>query len=87
MKLTRRSVILAGGAAAATLATPFVASARLPRNVRMVIGSTSTGGDTYQNSSIVADALAAPLVVGGIALSREPAPGAPFETLRRYLFS
>ncbi|GEN29428.1 hypothetical protein HVA01_30740 [Halovibrio variabilis] len=27
-------------------------------NVRIVIGSTSTGGDTYQNSSIVADHLA-----------------------------
>lgn len=27
-------------------------------NVRVVIGSTSTGGDTYQNSSIVADQLA-----------------------------
>ncbi|MGM0543041.1 MAG: ABC transporter substrate-binding protein [Pseudomonadota bacterium] len=26
-------------------------------NIRVVIGSTSTGGDTYQNSSIVADAL------------------------------
>lgn len=29
----------------------------LPSNVRVVIGSTSTGGDTYQVSSIVADAL------------------------------
>lgn len=69
MKLTRRSVLLAGGAAAATLATPFIASARVPRNVRMVIGSTSTGGDTYQNSAIVADALAAQL---GINIRVDP---------------
>lgn len=69
MKLTRRTVLLAGGAAAATLATPFIASARLPRNLRMVIGSTSTGGDTYQNSAIVADALAAQL---GINIRVDP---------------
>lgn len=38
---------------------PLAAAAQeLPRNVRLVIGSTSTGGDTYQNSAIVADALA-----------------------------
>lgn len=30
----------------------------IPGNVRVVIGSTSTGGDTYQNSSIVVDRLA-----------------------------
>ncbi|TDX21439.1 tripartite-type tricarboxylate transporter receptor subunit TctC [Modicisalibacter xianhensis] len=30
----------------------------VPGNLRVVIGSTSTGGDTYQNSSIVADHLA-----------------------------
>lgn len=30
----------------------------IPGNLRVVIGSTSTGGDTYQNSSIVADHLA-----------------------------
>jgi len=37
--------------------------------------------------SLFAEALAAPLAVGGVALFREPAPGAPFETVRRYLFS
>lgn len=36
---------------------------------------------------VFAEALSAPLVVGGIALSREPATGASFETLRRYLFA
>ncbi|MCK2169158.1 hypothetical protein [Thalassospira xiamenensis] len=43
---------------AAMVATPILASAsELPGNVRMVIGSKSTGGDTYQNSAIIADAL------------------------------
>ncbi|SFQ11308.1 ABC transporter substrate-binding protein [Tranquillimonas alkanivorans] len=57
MKFTRRT-ILAAASATALLAQPFAAAAQeLPGNVRLVIGSTSTGGDTYQNSSIVADAL------------------------------
>ena len=55
MTFTRR-FILAGATALAT-ALPAAAQ-ELPGNVRLVIGSTSTGGDTYQNSSIVADALA-----------------------------
>lgn len=55
----QRRTLFAGFAAAALLAAPIAATAQeLPRNVRMVIGSTSTGGDTYQNSAIVADALA-----------------------------
>lgn len=57
MNLYRRTVLSALGATA-LIALPFAASAQdLPRNVRMVIGSTSTGGDTYQASAIVADAL------------------------------
>ncbi|MCR4266340.1 ABC transporter substrate-binding protein [Nitratireductor sp. ZSWI3] len=57
MKLTRRN-ILATAAAAVLLAQPLAAQAQqLPRNVRLVIGSKSTGGDTYQNSAIVAEAL------------------------------
>lgn len=57
MTFTRRT-LLAAASATALLAQPFAASAQeLPRNVRLVIGSTSTGGDTYQNSAIVADAL------------------------------
>lgn len=36
----------------------IAADSPLPSNVRVVIGSTSTGGDTYQVSAIVADALA-----------------------------
>ena len=65
VNISRRKV-LAGGAAgaAAMLASPYLALAQsLPRNVRLVIGSKSTGGDTYQNSAIVAEALAAHLKV------------------------
>lgn len=58
MPFTRRT-LLAAASTAALLIQPIAAAAQdLPRNVRMVIGSTSTGGDTYQNSAIVADALA-----------------------------
>ncbi|TNF17902.1 MAG: ABC transporter substrate-binding protein [Rhodobacteraceae bacterium] len=61
MTYTRRT-LLAAASAAALLIQPLAAAAQdLPRNVRMVIGSTSTGGDTYQNSAIIADALAAHL--------------------------
>ena len=59
MTINRRRFLKTGAAAAAALSAPSLARAQaLPRNVRLVIGSTSTGGDTYQNSSIVADALA-----------------------------
>ncbi|MGV8853331.1 MAG: ABC transporter substrate-binding protein [Devosia sp.] len=58
MKLNRRTLLAALGTAA-LFASPLSASAQdLPRNIRMVIGSTSTGGDTYQNAAIVAKALA-----------------------------
>lgn len=57
MTLNRRT-LMAAASAAALMAQPITAAAQdLPRNVRMVIGSKSTGGDTYQNSAIVADAL------------------------------
>lgn len=57
MKFTCRK-ILAAVSAVALLTQPVVAVAQdLPRTVRMVIGSTSTGGDTYQNAALVADAL------------------------------
>ena len=50
------SVLMAGMAFGSAAA--LAADGPLRGNVRVVIGSTSTGGDTYQNSSIVADALA-----------------------------
>ena len=53
---TRRTLLAA--ASVALVAHPIMAAAQeLPRNIRMVIGSTSTGGDTYQNAALVADAL------------------------------
>ena len=63
MTLNRRTLLAALGTVALA-ASPLTASAQdLPRNIRMVIGSTSTGGDTYQNSAIVAEALAEQLGV------------------------
>lgn len=63
MKLTRRT-LLAAVSTATLLAQPLAALAQdLPRNIRMVIGSSSTGGDTYQNSAIVAEALSEKLGV------------------------
>lgn len=57
MNFNRRTILSAAAALAMTTA-PLAATAQdLPRNVRLVIGSTSTGGDTYQNSAIVAEAL------------------------------
>ncbi len=49
--------LAAGLSVAASLAGAAVA-AELPHNLRIVIGSKSTGGDTYQASEIVARALA-----------------------------
>jgi tripartite-type tricarboxylate transporter receptor subunit TctC len=61
MKLTRRVIFLT---AAAAMIAPLSAMAQdLPRNIRMVIGSTSTGGDTYQSAAILADALSEQLGV------------------------
>jgi tripartite-type tricarboxylate transporter receptor subunit TctC len=58
--MNRRQFTVAGlfiGLAASCM-LPFSATAQeLPRNIRLVIGSSSTGGDTYQNASMVADAL------------------------------
>jgi len=63
MNFTRRTFLAAAGVAA-LLAQPLaVAAQELPGNVRLVIGSKSTGGDTYQNSAIVAEALAEQLGV------------------------
>ncbi|MCK0746395.1 ABC transporter substrate-binding protein [Chromohalobacter nigrandesensis] len=50
------SIMMAGMAFGS--ATAMAADGPLRGNVRVVIGSTSTGGDTYQNSNIVVDALA-----------------------------
>jgi len=47
----------------APLTSAIAADKVIKGNLRVVIGSKSTGGDTYQNSSIVADALAKKLDV------------------------
>ena len=39
-------------------AMAMAADGPIKGNMRIVIGSKSTGGDTYQNSSIIAEALA-----------------------------
>ncbi|MCM5704219.1 ABC transporter substrate-binding protein [Larsenimonas salina] len=60
MKTSRLTFGLVGSAFMASLALAPIAAAAdgpLRGNVRVVIGSTSTGGDTYQNASIVVDAL------------------------------
>lgn len=58
MKKLTIGMCLAVSTFAASLSAPaFAADDALPNNVRIVIGSTSTGGDTYQVSAIVADAL------------------------------
>ncbi|MCG7599189.1 ABC transporter substrate-binding protein [Halomonas sp. McH1-25] len=60
MKTHLRKLVCAvaiAGTAGASMSS-FAADCPIPGNLRVVIGSTSTGGDTYQNSSIVADHLA-----------------------------
>lgn len=54
--LTRAKVALLALSLAAPMQS-FAASDAIRGNVRVVIGSSSTGGDTYQASSIIADAL------------------------------
>lgn len=58
MTFTRRLALAVLGATALTATSLTAFAQELPRNVRLVIGSKSTGGDTYQNSAIVAEALA-----------------------------
>jgi len=52
-----KSIAAAAGFAAMITAPALSTASELPKNIRVVIGSTSTGGDTYQNSAIVAEAL------------------------------
>lgn len=57
MKLTT-AVCLAAAITGMAVMPALAADGPLRGNLRVVIGSKSTGGDTYQNSSIVAQALA-----------------------------
>lgn len=62
--MTINKIFLTFGSAAMAFSLSAASSVALAQdgplrgNVRVVIGSTSTGGDTYQNSSIVVDQLA-----------------------------
>ncbi|MGQ7245710.1 ABC transporter substrate-binding protein [Halomonas sp. V046] len=62
MNMSKFSLGLGASVVMASLAigsgVAMAADGPLRGNVRVVIGSSSTGGDTYQNSSIVVDALA-----------------------------
>jgi tripartite-type tricarboxylate transporter receptor subunit TctC len=56
--IKKLSVAFCLAAATAVVSAPVLAAdGPLRGNVRMVTGSSSTGGDTYQNSAIIADAL------------------------------
>lgn len=57
MKKLTIGMCLAASTLAAGFTAPAFAASAVPNNVRVVIGSTSTGGDTYQVSAIVAEAL------------------------------
>ncbi|WP_104205444.1 ABC transporter substrate-binding protein [Billgrantia saliphila] len=62
MPVSKKTIVGLGSAVLMTSLTYGIGAAQaqegqLRGNVRVVIGSTSTGGDTYQNSSIVVDQL------------------------------
>jgi putative tricarboxylic transport membrane protein len=57
-KLTLGVCLALGGLIGATATDSFAVDKMISGNLRVVIGSKSTGGDTYQNSAIVAAALA-----------------------------
>ena len=57
-KLTLGACLAAFGLIGAMATNSLAADKPISGNLRIVIGSKSTGGDTYQNSSIVAEALA-----------------------------
>ncbi|MBB4264673.1 ABC transporter substrate-binding protein [Roseospira visakhapatnamensis] len=69
---------VAGGIATTSAA---LADTGFPNNLRIVIGSKSTGGDTYQNTAIVAEALAEKLDIN-VKVDAVGATAA-FKTLKR----
>lgn len=56
--IVKKGAFLAAGLMIMSTATTSFADGIIKGNLRVVIGSKSTGGDTYQNSVIVANALA-----------------------------
>lgn len=81
MKKTLLGTGLAICALFAASYTTVQADTGFPRNLRVVIGSKSTGGDTYQNSAIIADALAEKLGIN-VKVDAVGASSA-FNTLKR----
>ena len=80
MKKTVLGVAMATAGFFGLAATAF-ADTGFPGNLRIVIGSKSTGGDTYQNTAIVADALAKKL---GINVKVDAVGGSTgFNTIKR----
>jgi tripartite-type tricarboxylate transporter receptor subunit TctC len=81
MKKLSLGLCLAAASAIGIATTPALAATSFPSNLRIVIGSKSTGGDTYQNTAIVADALAKKL---GINVKVDAVGAtAAFHTLKR----
>lgn len=56
--MVKKGAFLAAGIMLLSTTSSLAADSVIKGNLRVVIGSKSTGGDTYQNSSIVANALA-----------------------------
>ena len=81
MKKRMLSIALVACGLFALASSPLAAETKFPGNLRVVIGSKSTGGDTYQNSAIVADYLAKKL---GINVKVDAVGAtAAFNTLKR----
>jgi len=81
MKKLSLGLCLAVASAIGIAATPALADTKFPGNLRVVIGSKSTGGDTYQNTAIVAEALSEKL---GINVKVDAVGAtAAFNTLKR----
>jgi len=81
MKKTLLGTGLAICALFTALSAVVQADTGFPRNLRLVIGSKSTGGDTYQNSAIIADALSEKLGIN-VKVDAVGASSA-FNTLKR----
>ncbi len=81
MKRIALGLCIAAVAAMSITSTQALAQKAISGNLRIVIGSTSTGGDTYQNAEIVAEALAKKLNVN---VKVDPVgPTAAFQAISR----
>ncbi len=81
MKRLALSLCIAAAGAMSIVPTQALAEKVITGNLRIVIGSTSTGGDTYQNAAIVAEALAKKLDVN---VKVDPVgPTAAFQAISR----